>query len=51
MSAARLCPGQDPECIAHTGDRQGRADLLQQEIVAEGHEKVSTIRKRSIQGG
>lgn len=43
MPTARLCPGQDPERIAHTGDRQGRADLLQQEIVAERYEKVSVI--------
>lgn len=42
VPAQRLRPGQDPQRVAHTGDQQGRADLLEQEVVAEGNEKVST---------
>lgn len=38
---SRLRPGQDTQRVAHPGDRQGGANLLEQEVLAEGHEKVS----------
>lgn len=38
---ARLRPGQDTQRVAHAGDRQGSAHVLEQEVFAEGHEKVS----------
>jgi len=44
VPATRLRPGQDTERVAHAGDRQGRAHMLEQTVVAEGHEKVSETR-------
>lgn len=43
VPAYRFRAGQDAQRVAHAGDQQGRADMLEPAVVAEGHAQVSTL--------